>query len=191
MKSTKLELKKFAVISTAAIVSTFCLSGCISNVSESAPSDQSEVSTFSDQEKTYLGEIALVDPDYFVSEKAALLYLKNFCQSHEDGFTQSDSDEIDSVVLSYCGSDLASSLGVIPGPTSPAGVDTDEFARLAVEKWGIGVPESDGSAVDPVQFGMSLCEADIDMMLSNLGDDFSGSFQEYALETFCPELLPQ
>jgi hypothetical protein len=61
---------------------------------------------------------------------------------------------------------------------------------MALEKWVIGVPESDGSAVDPVQFGMSLCEADIDVMLSNLGDDFAGSFQEYALETFCPELLP-
>jgi hypothetical protein len=37
---------------------------------------------------------------------------------------------------------------------------------------------------------MSVCEVDIDMMLSNLGEDFEGSFQEYSLETFCPELLP-
>jgi hypothetical protein len=66
----------------------------------------------------------------------------------------------------------------------------ETFARIALEKWGVGLPEADGSAANPVQWGMSVCEIDIEMMLSNLGDDFSGSFQEYALETFCPELLP-
>jgi hypothetical protein len=184
------ELKKFVIISSAALVAGFSLSGCVSNVSEGASSEQSEVSSLDDQEKNYLSDIDAVDPDFFVSEKAALLYLKNFCQSNEDGSIQTDPDEIDTVVLSYCESDLAISLGVIPGPTPPAGVDTEEFATTALERWGVGAPESDGSALDPVQFGMSLCEADIDFMLSNLGDDFEGSFQEYALETFCPELLP-
>jgi hypothetical protein len=183
-------LSKSILFSVGAIFGVLSLTGCVSTASESQPSEESQVLSVGDQEQEYLSDIDAVDPDFFVSQKAALLYLKNFCQSHEDGFTQTDPDEIDTVVLTYCGSDLAISLGVIPGPTPPAGVDTEEFATIALERWGIGVPESDGSAIDPVQFGMSLCEADIDLMLSNLGDDFSGSFQEYALETFCPELLP-
>ena len=183
-------LSKSIVFSVVAILGVLSLTGCVSTASDSQPSEESQVLSVGDQEQEYLSDIDAVDPDFFVSQKAALLYLKNFCQSHEDGFTQTDPDEIDTVVLTYCGSDLAISLGVIPGPTPPAGVDTEEFAAIALERWGIGSPESDGSALDPVQFGMSLCEADIDLMLSNLGDDFEGSFQQYSLETFCPELLP-
>jgi hypothetical protein len=154
--------------------------------SSSVPSELS----IEELEANYFSDLDAVDPDFFVSQNAALLALRNICQSFEEGSTQSDPDEIYTFVLSYCGSDLASSLGVIPGPTLPAGVDTEEFATIALERWGIGVPESDGSGRDPVKFGLSLCAGDVDLMLSNLGDDFEGSFQQYALETFCPELLP-
>ena len=44
--------------------------------------------------------------------------------------------------------------------------------------------------IDAVSFARSLCEGDVTTMISNLGDDFEGSFQEFALATFCPEKLP-
>jgi outer membrane murein-binding lipoprotein Lpp len=183
-------LKRFAIISLAAIVAGFSLSGCASNVSEGSPSEQSEVSSLGDQENNYLSDLDAVDPDAFASEESALLYLKNYCQVIANGSTPKTPDAIDSVVASYCGTELSSAVGVTPAPTPPEGVDTEEFAKIALERWGVGLPEADGSAADPVQWGMSVCEVDIDMMLSNLGEDFEGSFQEYSLETFCPELLP-
>ena len=181
---------KSIMFSVGAILGVLSLTGCVSTASDNQPSEESQVLGVEDQEKNYLSDLDAVDPDFFVSDNAALLGLRNICQSFEKGFTQTNPDEIYTVVLSYCGSDLASSLGVIPGPTPPSGVDAEEFAAIALETWGIGVPEADGSAIDPFKFGLSLCAGDVDLMLSNLGDDFEGSFQQYSLETFCPELLP-
>jgi hypothetical protein len=183
-------LRKSFIFSVGVLLGALSLTGCVSTASDSKPSEESQVLGVEDQEKNYLSDLDAVDPNAFASDRSALLYLKNYCQVVADGSTPRTPDAIDSVVASYCGTELSSSVGVTPAPTPPEGVDTEEFARIALEKWGVGLPEADGSAANPVQWGMSVCEIDIEMMLSNLGDDFSGSFQEYALETFCPELLP-
>lgn len=183
-------LSKSIMFSVGAIIGVLSLTGCVSTASDTQPSEESQVLGVEDQEKNYLSDLDAVDPDAFASDRSALLYLKNYCQVVANGSTPKTPDAIDSVVASYCGTELSSAVGVTPAPTPPEGVDTEEFAKTALERWGVGLPEADGSAADPVQFGMSVCEVDIDMMLSNLGDDFAGSFQEYALETFCPELLP-
>jgi hypothetical protein len=48
----------------------------------------------------------------------------------------------------------------------------------------------DGSRIDPVIFGKSLCNrSDTDQMIENLGSDWDSSFQKLALETFCPAKL--
>jgi hypothetical protein len=171
-------------------ISSLYLAGCASSLPEGTITEDSAASSVESLEIKYLSDLDAVEMDYFASDKSAFLYLLNYCQYIADGSTPPSPDAIDSVVASYCDTELASAVGVTPPPAPPKGIDTEEFAKVALDKWGVGLPEEDGSSSDPVQLGMMVCEIDIDTMLSNLGDDFSGSFQEYALSTFCPEKLP-
>ena len=67
------------------------------------------------QEK-YLAEIKTYDRYAFVSNDAALLYLKNYCQAKET-VRMVASDPIDAIVISYCDTQLATDLGVTQAPT--------------------------------------------------------------------------
>ncbi len=138
----------------------------------------------------YLDELDAVEKDYFVSDKAAFGFIKTYCQNLENGNTPSKPDAIANVVASYCETALAEEFGVTPAPEAPSSVDVAAYKKKALDEWGVGLPEADGSASDPVQLGMSMCDADIDLMTKNLGAKFKGSFQEFALTTFCPEKLP-
>jgi len=137
----------------------------------------------------YLAEIKAKDSSAFVSDDAALLYLKNYCQAAETAKMVA-SDPIDAIVTSYCNTQLATDLGVTPAPTPDASIDLEAFAKRALDEYGVGQVEADGSQMDAVAVGQSLCSGDIDMMVTNLGSDFEGSFQYFALSTFCPEKIP-
>lgn len=140
----------------------------------------------------YLEEVNSANSDrpVFLSDEAALGYLKNYCQSAESG-TPATKDEVDEIVASYCGTDLATEVGVTPmaEPTTE-GVDLEAFRAQALDEFGVGAEEEDGSSLDAVATAQMLCNGDVETMLSNLGDNFEGSFQQLALTTFCPGKLP-
>jgi hypothetical protein len=139
------------------------------------------------QEK-YLSEIKEVKQDAFVSDNAALMYLLNYCQAEQTG-TAPSGDAIDEIVSSYCETDLAQELGVTEAPEPDPTIDLESYKKRALEEFGVGQVEADGSKIDAVAFGQSLCSADLEVMISNLGNDFESSFQYLALSTFCPEKI--
>jgi hypothetical protein len=156
-------------------------------VEESAPV-QSELSV-EELKVNYFSDLDAVEADYFVSEQAGLAYLQSYCQNVVNGNTPATADAIDSVVASYCGTDLATFVGVTPAPSAPQSLDVEEFRKISEEKWGFGIPEEDGSVLDPVDAARKICEADTDWG-NNTNFTFEGSFQEYAITSFCPEKLP-
>ncbi|MBI4882900.1 MAG: hypothetical protein HY826_02460 [Actinobacteria bacterium] len=164
---------------------TFVLIGVALTALAGCSSTSDEPST----RERFLKDWRAVDADAFVNDDAALGYLKNYCQSLAVG-TPATPDEIDRVVASYCTTDLAIELGVTTLPPVGDGIDEDAFRAEAIERFQIGVPESDGSAIDAVAFARTLCAGDVTDMIATLGDDFAGSFQELALSTFCPDKLP-
>ena len=139
------------------------------------------------QEK-YLSEINEVKQDAFVSDNAALMYLRNYCQAEQTGIAPSG-DAIDQIVSNYCDTDLAKELGVTEAPEPEPTIDLESYKQRALDEFGVGQVEADGSKIDAVAFGQSLCSADLELMISNLGDDFESSFQYFALSTFCPEKI--
>lgn len=153
------------------------LAGCSGSSSEPSTREQ------------YLKEWKAADSDAFVSDEASLGYLKNYCQGLQSG-TPATPDEIDTVVARYCSTELAAELGVTTFPTVAAGIDEDAFRAEAIERFQVGAPESDGSAIDAVALAQTLCDGDVGTMVANLGADWEGSFQQFALSTFCPENLP-
>ena len=70
-------------------------------------------------QEQYLAEIKAKDSSAFVSNDAALLYLKNYCQAAET-VRMVASDPIDAIVTSYCNTQLATDLGVTQAPTPDA-----------------------------------------------------------------------
>lgn len=69
--------------------------------------------------------------------------------------------------------------------------DTEEWRRKAIEKFGPEQTFSDGSKDDYVRLALSICEqsnAERETMLTNLGADYEGSFQQFVIETLCPYL---
>jgi hypothetical protein len=54
----------------------------------------------------YLQDIAKVDPNFFYSEEAAFLYVKNFCANYNADESEI-MDAIDNVVAPYCDTSLA------------------------------------------------------------------------------------
>lgn len=137
----------------------------------------------------YLKDWKAVDADAFANDEASLGYLKNYCQGLESG-TPPTPDEIDTVVAKYCSTELAAELGVTTFPPVAAGIDEEAFRAEAIERFQVGAPESDGSAIDAVALAQTLCDGDVATMVANLGADWEGSFQQFALSTFCPEKLP-
>lgn len=55
--------------------------------------------------KEFLSDVFAAKTDAFVSERAALVYLINFCGATESA-TLETGDEVDKVVSKYCDSDL-------------------------------------------------------------------------------------
>lgn len=177
------------------VVLALVVLGGIGNLLPDSATNQTEESaasgvTIEDLKQQYLDDLDAVEKDYFVSDKAAFMFIGTYCQTLANGETPSKPDAIANVVASYCETALAKEFGVTPPPTPPSDVDLEAYKKKALDVWGVGKPEADGSASNPVLFGMSLCEADIDVMTTNLGAKFKGSFQEFALTTFCPEKLP-
>ena len=173
-------------------LSVLFLSACASNLPDTGPSEspqESETSSAEDLRLNYFSDLDEVEMDYFVSDQAALMYLMSYCQSVSDGNTPPPPDAIDAVVASYCGTDLATAVGVTPAPSAPQNVDVEEFRKISEEKWGFGTPEEDGSVLDPVSAARTICEADTEWG-NNPNFTFEGSFQEYAITSFCPEKLP-
>jgi len=140
--------------------------------------------------KQFLSKVFEAKGDAFVSDNAALTYLKNYCEAAQMG-KPATKDEVDIIVSTYCATDLAIEVGVVQTTKPPAVKNFDEAAyrKTALDKFGVGATEADGSSSDAVSFGRSLCDANVALMKSNLGKDFKGSFQEFALSTFCPEKL--
>jgi hypothetical protein len=74
-------------------------------------------------------------------------------------------------------------------PLDLGNFDTDEWRRRAIEKFGPEETYSDGSKDDYVRLALSICNqtnAERETMLTNLGADYEGSFQQFVIETFCP-----
>ena len=140
---------------------------------------------------SYLDDIRAVDSEAFIDDDAALLYLKNFCEAAAQG-VDAAAEPVDDVVESYCGTDLAAEVGVQTIPPGPANVDDDAFRAEALERFEMGKPEPDGSALDAAAFAKSLCQrsdSELADMKSNLGADWEGSFQQFAVQTYCPDRL--
>lgn len=67
--------------------------------------------------------------------------------------------------------------------------DTEEWRQKAIERFGPEHTFSDGSKDDYVRLALSICEqsnTERETMLTNLGADYEGSFQQFVIETFCP-----
>jgi hypothetical protein len=170
------------------IILTSVLSGCSAPPSETA-NDSKPTPTLS-LEQQYIQDLDNVELDYFLSDSAALSYLKQFCETKQT-VGIGELDAIDQVVNSYCETELAADLGVKPQPEPTTKFDEAEFIAKAMElDPTLFETLSDGSRIDPVIFGKSLCNrSDTDQMIENLGSDWDRSFQKLALETFCPTKL--
>lgn len=142
-------------------------------------------------EEEYLADVYAVEADAFVSDKAALLYLKNYCEAKLSS-TVATPDAVDQVVAQYCDTPLADEVGVkTPRPMpEPEGIDEETFRQEALDRFEIGVEEADGSKMDAVATARMICDGDTAAMLERLGSDFAGSFQEFAMTAYCPEKLP-
>ena len=151
-------------------------------------SGSSEPASLQDQ---YLAEIREVKADAFVSDQAALLYLRNYCEMKLDG-TLATPDAVDKVVDTYCDTPLANEVGVETprAMPEPVGIDEETFRQEALERFQIGVVEADGSKMDAVSTARLICDGDVAAMLDRLGADFEGSFQQFAMTAYCPEKLP-
>lgn len=171
-----------------AILLVLAITGCSALPSET-PSESNSTPTLS-LEQQYKQDLDKVEVDYFVSDSASLSYLKQFCESKLT-IGIGELDAIDEVVNSYCETQLARDLGVVPPPEPTAVFDEEKFIAKAM-KLDPTLFETleDGSRIDPVIFGKSLCNrSDTDQMIENLGSDWDKSFQKLALETFCPNKI--
>lgn len=138
----------------------------------------------------YLGEIAESAPSNFANESAALSYLKQYCEIDQFG-DAGEADVVDRIASKYCNTSLATELGVQEPSVELRAVDEAEFTRIAGERFGVYEETyEDGSSNTPVSVAKFICEnADVSELERNLGDDFSTSFQWFAMETFCPQKL--
>lgn len=136
----------------------------------------------------YLQQINEVAPNYFVSDGAALSYLKGYCEADQLG-DAGTTDPIDRVAKQYCSSDLAKELGVETSKPSVE-VDINQFLEIAEKEYGI-VTETfdDGSTLTPQGLALSICKGNLATMKKNLGSTWDNSFQKFAIETFCPDKL--
>ena len=139
----------------------------------------------------YLSEIKAVDSEAFVSDEAALAYLKNYCEAAQLG-QPATADALDEIVVTYCDTSLAIELGVevMAPPVTTPDFDEELFRKESLELFGIGAEEEDGSSLDAMSAGKSICESNLEIMIGNLGTKFIGSFQEFAIKNLCPEKLP-
>lgn len=67
--------------------------------------------------------------------------------------------------------------------------DIEAWRRKAIERFGPEQTYSDGSNDDYVRLALSICKqsaAEREIMQTNLGADYEGSFQQFVIETFCP-----
>jgi len=170
------------------ILLSLVLSGCSTPPGEST--NESNPTPTLSLEQQYVQDLDNVELDYFVSDSAALNYLKQFCETKLT-VGLGELDAIDQVVNSYCETQLAADLGVKPQPEPTTKYDEEKFIAEAM-KLDPTLFETleDGSRIDPVIFGKSLCNrSDTDQMIENLGSDWNKSFQKLALETFCPNKL--
>lgn len=136
----------------------------------------------------YLSEIDSVAPGYFVSDSAALSYLKQYCEADQLG-DAGTTDAIDKIAKRYCSTELANELGVrVRNPE--AVVDIEKFLEIAEREYGV-VTETfeDGSTLTPQGLALSICDGNLATLKSNLGDRWETSFQKFAIETFCPSKL--
>lgn len=76
-----------------------------------------------------------------------------------------------------------------PASIESGNFDTEEWRRKAIEQFGPEQTFSDGSKEDYVRLALSICkqsQSERETMLTNLGADYEGSFQQFVIETFCP-----
>jgi len=67
--------------------------------------------------------------------------------------------------------------------------DVEAWRRETIKKFGGEQTNPDGSKDDYVRFALPICKqsnAERETMLTNLGADYEGSFQQFVIETFCP-----
>lgn len=71
------------------------------------------------------------------------------------------------------------------------GFDVEDWRSKAISKFGPEQILDDGSKDDYVRYALSICDlsnSELDTMRSNLGSNFEGSFQQFVLDTFCPNV---
>jgi hypothetical protein len=76
-----------------------------------------------------------------------------------------------------------------PASFDAGNFDTEEWRRKAIEQFGPEQTFNDGSKDDYVRLAFSICkqsQSERETMLTNLGADYEGSFQQFVIETFCP-----
>jgi hypothetical protein len=76
-----------------------------------------------------------------------------------------------------------------PPSLNAGNFDVEAWRREAIKKFGQEQTNSNGSKDDYVRFALPICKqsnAERDTMLTNLGADYEGSFQQFVIETFCP-----
>ena len=75
-------------------------------------------------------------------------------------------------------------------PTIQLGdIDSEEWRRRAIEKFGQEEVYDDGSKEDYIRIALIVCELyqkDGESMIINMGADYNDSFEKFAIETFCP-----
>lgn len=67
--------------------------------------------------------------------------------------------------------------------------NVEAWRQEAIKKFGSEKTFSDGSKDDYVRLALSICKqssSERETMLTNLGADYEGSFQQFVIETFCP-----
>lgn len=76
-----------------------------------------------------------------------------------------------------------------PAVLNLSNFDVEAWRLEAIEKFGPEQTNPDGSKDDYVRLALSICgqrNAERETMLTNLGADYEGSFQQFVIETFCP-----
>jgi uncharacterized lipoprotein NlpE involved in copper resistance len=173
------------LIGVVLIVLGFSLSGC---------SNQQETIDQTGTRDQYLEDLYQVDPTHFKTADAALSYLKQFCEIRLSGGI-SNMDSIELVADKYCDTDLAKELGVRVAPAQPVGFDEKAFVAKAkkIDPELFRVLE-DGSFIEPVALANNICSqtaSELQTMRSNAAGYWESSFNKFAMETICPEKIPE
>ena len=108
-------MRRVAGLGVFVAVAGIVMAACGTGSSDGETGNAAESQVDADLQAQYLAEVTVADADAFASEEAALLYLRNYCQT-EVTTDHGAQDAIDDIVASYCDTELAAQLGVEAPP---------------------------------------------------------------------------